>query len=115
MEFVGRLIEELDTRQGTNGFGEWKRTEFLFETVEMYPKKVVMSVSDGQLGRVAIFRQFLGKTVIVQFDIAAAMSQSNGKWYNNVNAFGIRAANPADEPQKQTDENPSFGMSGGRS
>ena len=114
MEFVGKLVEELETRTGNGIYGEWKKTDFLFETIEMYPKKLVMTVSDGQLGRIAIFKQFLGLEVVVQFEIIATLSK-DGRYFNNVNAFRINAANPNEEPQKQTDENPSFGMSGGRS
>lgn len=113
MEFVGNLVKKLSVREGDNANGHWKFAEYLLETVEMLPRRVVMTVSDGQMNRHAIWDQFIGKNVIVQFEMNAKEG-NDGRWYNSVNAWSIKSTEP-EQPTKPTDENPSFGLSGGRS
>lgn len=90
MEISGILIKKTNDRTGTSqGTGAtWKRADYILETQEMYQKHICFSVSDGLSGRLATFDAFIGKDVIVTFDIDA--KEVNGKWFNNVNAFGIR-------------------------
>ena len=115
MEFVGHLVKKLEVREGDNVKGHWKIAEYLLETVEMYPRKVVMTVSDGQMGRHAIWDQFIGRNVVVQFDINAKESEDKTRWFNNVTAYHIKDTNPYEQPAKVTDDAPTFGTSGGRS
>lgn len=90
MEISGILIKKTNERTGTShqtGMA-WKRADYIMETQEMNPKHICFSVADGLSARLATFDTFIGKDVIVTFDIDA--KEVNGRWFNNLNAFGIR-------------------------
>lgn len=89
MEFVGNLLKRIDLREGDSQHGHWRIATYLLETVEMYPKRMVVDVSDGEYAqRIDQFDELIGKNVKVAFDIDAR--EWNGKWYNSIRAFGIR-------------------------
>lgn len=90
MEISGILIKRTNDRTGTSQAtgAVWKRADYILETQEGNPKHVCFSVADGLSGRLATFDTFIGKDVIVTFDIDAR--EVNGRWFNSLNAFGIR-------------------------
>ncbi len=88
MEFAGILKFKIGERCGVSKTGqEWKIAKYLVETVEMYPRRIVFEVSNGNGGqeRVAQFDALVGQTVRVYFDIDAR--EYNGEWYNSVHAY----------------------------
>ena len=109
MQFVGTLVKKLSEKEGVSAHGPWKSAEYLLATVEMEPKQMVVKVMNGGLERVKTWDRFIGKNVVIEFDIDA--NEYNGKYYNNITAWKIKGTDP--EPPK--DEAPSFGLSGGRS
>ena len=44
MDIIGKIIFVLPERSGTSARGDWKVGEFVLETIEQYPKKMVFSV-----------------------------------------------------------------------
>ncbi|MEE1004861.1 MAG: DUF3127 domain-containing protein [Bacteroidaceae bacterium] len=96
MEFVGKLVGIVGTKNGENGNGPWERRVYLVEEVATYPKRIIFEVSDGEVGRYARWDALVGKNVCVQFIIEA--SEYNGRWYNNIKAWRIESCNP--EPPK---------------
>ena len=100
-EFVGVLKEKVGEREGESVHGHWKIATYLLETVEMYPRKIIVDVTAGQMDRVAEFDALLGQPVKICFDIEA--HEYNGRWFNGVRAF---KAQPQDQQQAQTVSKP---------
>jgi len=86
MELQGKVIAALPAREGQSARGPWKAQDFVIETHEAYPRKLVFSVfGEDRLQR---FNIQLGQEVNVSFDIDA--HEYNGRWYNSVRAFDVR-------------------------
>ena len=111
MEITGILVKKLSEREGVSKStgNPWKIAEFLFEVPGQYLRHIVFSVRDGQTGRIAMFDAMVGKTVVVAFGIDAR--EYEGRWYNEVGAYGIRgyvAAAPNTQPaQASVPQSPS--------
>lgn len=102
MEFIGNLVEKLSEREGDGKNGHWKIASFLLQTVEMYPKRMVVDVNDSEMvKRIEKFEALVGKNVKVAFDIDAR--EYNGRWFNSLRAFGIKE-NEAENHSKQEPE-----------
>jgi hypothetical protein len=92
MEIKGRLIRKLPVQTGQGRNGEWKKQEFILEMEGTYPKKVCVSVW-GDKVNMASFDE--GSMLTASIDIESR--EFNGKWYTNVTAWKVEAAN--NEPQ----------------
>ncbi|MBR5656666.1 MAG: DUF3127 domain-containing protein [Prevotella sp.] len=91
MELQGRVIAETPERSGTSARGEWKAKDYVIETHESFPKKMVFSVfGDDRLKR---FNVQVGQEVLVSFDIDA--HEYNGRWFNSIRAYDVRQVDPA--------------------
>ena len=110
MEFIGKLQKKLVECEGDGKNGHWKLAEYLLETVEMMPKKMYVTVMDGEIGRIKQWDELIGEDVIAQFEVWA--EEYNGRWYNRIRAWGIRSTKPL--PPKE-EEGPTFGRSKGMS
>ena len=90
MEQTGILLKKLDEHSGVSQRtgNAWKNAEFLMEVPGQYPLHINFTVADGQSGRIAHFENHIGKTVTVSFDIDA--HEYNGRWYNEVKAWGCK-------------------------
>ena len=86
MELQGKVIVALPERSGTSSRGEWKSQEFVIETHESYPKKMVFNVFGAE--RLQRFNVKVGQEVNVSFDIDA--HEYNDRWFNSINAFDVR-------------------------
>jgi hypothetical protein len=87
MELQGRIIAALPERGGVSQRGtEWKVQEFVLETHEQYPKKMVFEVFGAD--RLSRFNIQIGQEVLVAFDIDAR--EWNGRWFNSIRAFDVR-------------------------
>lgn len=91
MELQGKVIAVLPEKTGTNARGEWKVQEYVVETHDQYPRKMVFSVFGAD--RISRFNIQLGQEVNVSFDIDA--HEYNGRWFNNIRAFDVRQVDPA--------------------
>ncbi len=86
VELQGKVIVALPERSGTSSRGEWKSQEFVIETHESYPKKMVFNVFGAE--RLQRFNVKVGQEVNVSFDIDA--HEYNNRWFNSINAFDVR-------------------------
>lgn len=92
MEITGRLIQKLDLQSGMSKAGkQWQKQEFVIETVEQYPKKVCANVWGDKTDALASFNP--GDMVKVSFSLESR--EFNGKWYTDVKAWKIEAAEAA--------------------
>lgn len=119
-EFIGLLKSKESEREGNSQMGHYKVAQFLLETVEMYPKRMVVDVRDGAFRRIEEFESLIGKNVRVEFDVdAREYPQGSGKWYNSIRAFRVydralemareaeqteATTKPAPEPQPANDD-----------
>ena len=93
MELTGKIIATLPERGGVSKAGnEWKIQEYVLETMEQYPRKMMFNVFGAD--RIAQFNIQLGEVLTVSFDIDSR--EYNGRWYNDIRAWkGDRNATPA--------------------
>ena len=98
MELQGKVIVALPERSGVSSRGEWKSQEFVIETHESYPKKMVFNVFGAE--RLQRFNVKVGQEVNVSFDIDA--HEYNNRWFNSINAFDVRLVDVTSNGQAQT-------------
>ena len=96
MELTGKIIAVLPERGGVSKAGnEWKIQEFVLETQEQYPRKMMFNVFGAD--RLAQFNIQLGEVLTVSFDIDSR--EYNGRWYNDIRAWKVeRNAAPVADP-----------------
>ena len=97
MDLQGKVIAVVPERRGTSARGEWVAQDFVIETHDTYPRKMVFSVFGAD--RLQRFNIQLGQEVMVSFDIDA--HEYNGRWFNTIRAFDVRPYDPATAPQPQ--------------
>ena len=90
MELQGKVIAVLPARSGVSARGEWKSQNFVIETHDSFPRKMVFDVFGEE--RLTRFNIQLGQEVNVSFDIDA--HEYNGRWFNNIRAFDVRLVDP---------------------
>ena len=91
MDLQGKIIVALEPRSGVSARGEWKSQDFVLETMDSFPRKMVFSVFGAE--RLQRFAIQVGQMVNVSFDIDA--HEYNGRWFNNIRAFDVRPVQPA--------------------
>ncbi len=91
MDLQGRIIAALPAKSGTSARGEWTAQDFVIETHDSFPKKMVFSVFGSD--RLQRFNIQIGQEVMVSFDIDA--HEYNGRWYNSIRAYDVRLVDPA--------------------
>lgn len=90
MELQGKVIAALPERSGVSARGEWKSQEFVIETHDNFPRKMVFSVFGAD--RLQRFNIQIGQEINVSFDINAR--EWNGRWFNDIRAFDVRQVDP---------------------
>lgn len=88
MELQGKIIAAMPERSGVSARGEWKSQDFVIETHDQYPRKMVFTVFGSD--RLQRFGIQVGQEVLVAFDIDA--HEWNGRWFNDIRAFDVRPA-----------------------
>jgi hypothetical protein len=93
MEVTGTITKIYKTQTGTSKSGTtWQKREFVLKTDDQYPKTICFSV----FSHVDILDNLSeGQAIKVNFSIESR--EFNGKWYHNINAFGVY-------PEKQVEE-----------
>lgn len=90
MELQGKIIAVLPERSGVSARGEWKTQDYVLETHDAYPKKMVFNVFGAD--RISRFNIQAGQEVTVSFDIDAHEYQ--GRWFNSVRAWNVQRIDP---------------------
>ena len=86
MELIGKIIAVLPERGGVSKAGnEWKIQEYVLETQEQYPRKMMFNVFGAD--RISQFNIQLGEVLTVSFDIDSR--EYNGRWYNDIRAWKV--------------------------
>jgi hypothetical protein len=94
MEIKGKIInvQPLQTGEGRNG--TWKKQDYVLEYNQdsQYPKKMMFNLWGDKIDQFAIKE---GQEVKVDFDIDCR--EYNGRWYNDIRAWRVEAAMPAQQ------------------
>lgn len=86
MEIQGKVIQILPIQSGIGKQSgkEWKKQDFILETVEQFPKKICIEHWNDAVDRTALQ---VGEDITVQFDIESQEFQ--GRWYTKLKAWRI--------------------------
>ncbi len=109
LEISGRIIQKLNKTEGISKAGKpWSKQEFVIETQETYPKKVMISTMNDKVNDLERFKE--NDDVTVSLNIESR--EYNGRWYTDVRAWkiqgqGATASSPESDPF-HPDNEPSF-------
>lgn len=87
MDLKGKVILTMPLVTGEGKNGQWRKQEFVIETGDQYPKKVLFSLMGAKIDQNPVV---LGQEVVVSFD--AESREYNGRYYTNLNAWKVSAA-----------------------
>ena len=92
MLIQGKIINVLPERGGTSQRtgSEWKVAQYVLETFEQFPKKIVFEVFG--VDRIQQFNIQAGQDLSVDIDIDAHEYQ--GRWYNTIRAWRVTPYDP---------------------
>jgi hypothetical protein len=95
MDLKGKVITILPMVTGEGKNGPWKKLEFLIETGDQYPKKVLFGLMGTKIEQNQVKE---GQEVVVSFD--AESREYNGRYYTNLNAWKVSPAGstPSNQP-----------------
>ena len=97
LQIEGKLLQKLDVESGTSARGEWKKQNFIIETVEQYPRKICIAAWTNSIPILDTFQP--GEMVLVSVSIESR--EFNGKWYTDVRAWRIDRPGQMQQPQMQ--------------
>ena len=98
----GRIIQKLEIETGTSARGEWKKQNFIIETVEQYPRKICIGIWTNQIPMLEQFQ--VGDMIWAYVNIESR--EFNGKWYTDVRAWKL------ERPSQQQMAQPSMPQPG---
>lgn len=102
MEVTAKLISIGNAAEGTSSKGPWRMAQAIFETQEQYSKTIAVDFFNTKLEEVTKIP--LGTTCTVKFDIKSC--EFNGKWYTDINGFGIEAVGAQAAPPQHDFDKP---------
>ena len=107
-DITGHVVEVMPVESGTGKNGPWAKQQFLLETTENYPQKMLFDLWNTERNpRIDQFGGLLQPKaeITVSFQPSAQQSRTTGKWFNSLTAFYIRpaaaATNTAAEPTEE--------------
>ena len=90
MDLQGKILVALPPRSGESARGPWEAQDFVVETHDNFPRKMVFTVFGSD--RLQRFNLQVGQEVLVSFEIDAHEYQ--GRWYNSIRAYDVRPFDP---------------------
>ena len=108
LELKGKLVQVLSPVTGEGKNGQWKKQEFVIETMDQYPKSACFVLWGDKTDVLSTLQQ--GQQVSVYFDVESR--EYNGKWYTNLKAWKLEQDTPQDaNPESTPVANDVAGMS----
>jgi hypothetical protein len=102
MEISGSIIQVLPLQSGESKNGAWKKQDFVIETEGTYPKKVCLSMWGDKINENIIK---MGTMVTASIEIESR--EYNGRWYTDIKAWRLEAANGSPESSAPSSSAPS--------
>jgi hypothetical protein len=109
LDITGKIIQIMPATNGVSKAGkEWTKQEFVIETQEQYPRKVMMSVMGDKVNELK--RYAVGNEIKASLNIESR--EYNGRWYTDIRAWKLEgntgaASSPEADPF-HPDNEPSF-------
>jgi hypothetical protein len=95
MEITGRLVLVPEMKKGTSARGEWKKQEFVLETVDgAFPRKICMTLWNDKVADIGGFN--VGDMITVNVDISSR--EFNGSWYTDITVWRVQRGLPSASP-----------------
>lgn len=92
----GRIIQKLEIEAGTSARGDWKKQNFIIETVDQqFPRKICIGLWTNLIPMLEQFQ--VGDMICAYVNIESR--EFNGKWYTDVRAW--RLDHPGQQPMAQ--------------
>jgi len=85
LEIRGKFIKALSEQKGASKNGEWRKQDFVVETIDAYPKKICFTVWNDKISQLEGIQY--GEEVRVMFSLSSR--EYNEKWYTDVAAYSI--------------------------
>ncbi len=86
MEMQGKIIAVLPMRSGKTARGEWKTQQYVLETEEKYPKRLLFELfGENKIREFAIQE---GEVMTVSFDPEAR--ERDGHWFGSNRAWDVK-------------------------
>jgi hypothetical protein len=84
LDITGKIIQIMPETNGVSKAGKaWSKQEFVIETQEQYPRKVMMSVMGDKVQELK--RYSVGSEIKASLNIESR--EYNGRWYTDVRAW----------------------------
>ncbi|MGA0558688.1 DUF3127 domain-containing protein [Larkinella sp. VNQ87] len=94
LELTGKLVKVLPEQTGQGRNGTWTKQQFVIETIDQFPKQVCLMAWGDKTGDLAQFAP--GDTMRVAISIESR--EYNDRWYTDVRAWRIEAADGESQP-----------------
>ncbi len=109
LDIEGKIIQIMPATSGMSKAGkEWTKQEFVIETKDQYPRKVMMSVMGDKVNELKRFA--VGNEIKASLNIESR--EYNGRWYTDVRAWKLEgnatAASGTQDDPFHPDNEPSF-------
>lgn len=109
LDITGKIVLKLNKTEGISKAGKpWSKQEFVIETQETYPRKVMISTMNEKVNELERFN--VGDTITASLNIESR--EYNGRWYTDVRAWKIQGqgagASTPDADPFHPDNEPSF-------
>jgi hypothetical protein len=89
LDITGKIIQIMPATKGVSKAGkEWTKQEFVLETMDQFPRKVMMSVMGDKVSELSKYS--VGNEVKASLNIESR--EWNGKWYTDVRAWKIEGS-----------------------
>ena len=88
MEIAGKITQVLPIESGQGKNGEWKKQQFILETLEQYPKSICFVVWGDKIDDFNLDGNST-QEVTVSFDVSSR--EYNGRWYTDVKAWKLES------------------------
>lgn len=85
MDLKGKIIAVLPLKSGTSAKGDWKSQQYVLETDEKFPKRLLFDVfGENKINEFGISKD---EVVTVSFDPHA--EEKDGRWYGSNRAWNV--------------------------
>lgn len=86
-ELKGKIVKILEEQRGIGKNGEWRRKDFVIETLDNYPRRICFSLWNDKIQLLNTEAVEIDDEVRVLFSISSR--EYNGKWYSDITAYHL--------------------------
>jgi len=84
LDITGKIVQKMNKTEGISKAGKpWSKQEFVIETQETYPRKVMISTMNEKVNDLERFN--VGDTITASLNLESR--EYNGRWYTDARAW----------------------------